>query len=428
LVERREADVRTLRLTLISLGLASILQACFSEGDESVPTVHLGDVIETAQGGIAADGTPAVMAQLAMWYDYPPDSSGLKSSSPTMRNYQTVLFSRRGGKWIAFPLRNIQTQNYSGALVADRLGNLHAVTRDMDRFRLYHLGDTGWTLGPSTAAIPVNQFPSHSQVRTGSSDFTLRGIDTLVAVWTRFDRELVQFHIANTPGGSVVMESGTSLSIYALHSAWGFNSAAGLASIKGAPPSLWYYRWQSDFQGLQGLIESSRLVEDTRDYGDVYFTRLDGRDFLASLTGDSARLYGLDSLGRIEDTLSRFIPKKLLVYPRAFGWMAMTGKGCLHGLETPADIVTDTLRILHANTCMPFAVDTLRIPNPSPAGQVAAHPYQMEIGPGDTPFLFIVLHEIDPDRSRGDNYVHSWLYVAELGKNGAWKLELVAAY
>lgn len=407
---------------------AFALVGCFgSEPDDSPYTLPRGEAFHSLQLEIEPDGTPLIIAQVAMQMAHnDPDSSLPEENRVAIQNYRSILLRRSTGVWSATAFKNIQPYPSDfPSLIPDSEGRFQAFLTDGGEIKRYAFGNGKWNRVPGTQGLQeIGQggFSFGKMNWNRHPSIAVAGTNLLLTLHNDWNRN----HWVMEGNDRRVMVDSSDLYPVAFHSGKGYRSLAAMGYISYIGPNneihstsqLHYYRW------AEGANRAEKQVLGGVQSQEAYFARYRGRTALFASTREAVLIYSLDDSGRVAGRDSLPLPDLTKMF---YPVVAVDTAGCLHGLSAPSDSGDGAIRYLHWNGCGPGSVDTLSVPKPNPAKSYWGYQANLRVAPDGTPVVALVMREI---RDTGSSFIiESWsdptfLYLAEL-REGGWRLEKV---
>ena len=421
--------------------LALLPLACTTD-DGPEYDVPVRNQVISAQLELDADGSPLILAEVAMYYG---TKAKLGEFDPKYKslNAQAVLYSAANGTWSGHSFRNLASPyNGSSFLARNAKGQVQPLILDRNRFTLYAPGGaaTGtWTANAVNAITDDLRYGSFSYTGPAGINMVLAGDSGWQTVVERYDR-IPRLELVSSTGARVVMDSLIQFQPRTYIPGKEINRVFGSVPMdeSGVPDSLRRYRSQlicySWNIAAQVPVVRKQTLDTSGSLNTVDPFRIAGEDrFYSQASPDSMVEFALrgDSIVRV---------RKIEIHRDAGpGSLTMSG-----GTPNPAGCLYDLLPIVPdpdpsvgfglTSSCS-SAVDSLPIPPEPRAAGARSQGLSMRFDAAGDPVLvfpFVKSNEAifhsDGSIPAGDGSIGpSWIYLARK-RNGKWEWEQVAAF
>jgi hypothetical protein len=257
--------------------LALILSSCLSqEGSEY--DVPAGEMVQKLQLRIDADGTPVLLAEVAMFY-------GTKArlqpwESPYIQaNVQTIAYTRTAGGWNKHAFRNVKRDGILGSvLVSDYKEEVRALVADRSDVSLFERDGGSWIR--KTASKGSNGYTFQTlPLSSGVPAVLLEGDGAWQSLIINY--EDTKMKVLNNDGSSFALDTGMEIMLVGAVSRAEFNMVLGArleindkGSRKGRESGLYSYAWSL---GAADPEPRKRKISE-RNFAALFFAKVDGQD------------------------------------------------------------------------------------------------------------------------------------------------------
>lgn len=437
---------------------ALILSSCLSEegGEYDVPA---GEMVQKLQLQIDADGTPVLLAEVAMFYG---TKAPLQSwENPYIqRNVQAIAYTRTVGGWTKHPFRNVrQDGNLTSLLVRDYQEEVRAIVADRTVQSLFERNGGHWTRKTASKASSGYTFQS-LPLSSGVQAVLMDGDGAWQSLI--FNYEDSKLKVMDNDGSTFALDTGMNILLLGAVSRAEFNMVLGAKqeinetdSRDESGSGLFSYAWSL---GAGDPGPRKRKISD-RNFSALFFAKVGGQDrmyglvppdTLAEFTMQGEELVFRRDLDlpidrkpgskmdpitapvTVPNTDTLTVPKPDSRIPDEAELM-VDPSGCVHYIKTlyrPSVIPGEPGKqpvYTHGSTCR-AGVDTLVLPEPD-----TIYAYQSQL----TGFRFspqgelmVGLYQIRAPKDPGKygwGAAPSRIYLARL-KDRTWELESIAAF
>ncbi len=418
---------------------ALILLACSTE-DGPEYDVFAGLIVTSAQLEINGDGTPLIMAQVAMFYG---TRSKLRQYDPKyqLRNMETRIYTLKNGVWNSFGFRNLQVWDAS-FLAANQKGDFQPMVWDQNRFFLYAPSGDGWRrVGQSLAGNDNLQGQATYSPEQGIRlPFLIYG-DT---VWQPAVQEFpsTKAKVVSNFGETITLDTNVYFTPRAFLNGTDANLVVGRVTPIIDGHSTYYrnnqlvcYRWNKSLG--KGATSKTILLDSTVGYS-LSVNRVLGetRLYVPLNNADSAAVFALrgNALTRLEDVSYRNSDSTLPDSRWGFSNSIAGPDGCFHGLNrvvdtsTPANADIPRILYVHTSSCR-VGGDTLKLPLDSASKSgIEFHPMLRFSQDGNPMVLYLT------DQNAGGYFLSdavigpSRIFLARLTSERKWTWDTVAVF
>lgn len=420
------SSYRPLRLACV-LASATLVTACFYGGGEDNPyTVPAGEKIESVQLEIEPDGTPILLARVAMAYRHQKPVYEW-DTVPQTRNLQSIAFRRMTGGWSATSFKNLQENTSSLPFLLRVPGRgYQALVDDRQGIRRYAWQDGAWLRKPLDLSPPSYRFQSefgYGNFRSLSS-LAMADDSTEVSISQNYHYDELQIEVLETRRPKIRLPS--RIRVQVLHAEPGFRAFFGYEQLNEVDSRGYTMSSQSRPVYLHwspGDTAVQRVNLDTSDgLSQARFGDYQGKTALYVTRRSGLRILSLGGTGKPESEVTiRFVEDG---FPSQFHDIVIDSTDCIHGLETESDSAFAIRRFLYHNDCSPDPADTLALPAASSGGFLSAFSTQLRVTAGGKAMAAFILREGVQGRNGSYTLFRSGLYFAEK-RNGRWVVELV---
>ena len=434
--------------------LALILSSCLS-GEGSEYDVPAGEMVQKLQLQIDADGTPVLLADVAMFYGTKARLQPWESPY-SLANVQTIAFTRTAGGWNKHAFRNVRREgSLSSLLIRNHKEEVRAIIADRTVRTLFERNGGDWTRKTASKAFGGYTFQT-VPISSGAQANLMEGDGAWRSII--YDYEDQKIKGLRSDGTSFALDTGMNIMLLGAVTRAEFNMVLGAkhefnenGSRNDRESGLFSYAWSL---GAADPGPRKRKISD-RNFASLYFARIEGQDrmyghvppdtlaefsmegeelvFRADLDLPIDRKPGLQTVPLADSKLdTRMEPKPDSRIPGEAALM-VDPSGCVHYIKTlvrPSGVWGDPggqTVYTHGSTCR-AGVDTLVLPEPD-----TTHAYQTEL----TEFRFSPQGELMVGlfqiRAPRDPLKNTWgaapsrIYLARL-KDRTWELESIAEF
>jgi hypothetical protein len=451
---RCHAPARWLALACAgALGAGLLLCGCTTD-DGPEYDIPAGERVLSAQLEADADGSPMILAEVGMYYG---TRDKLQQWDPKYKlsNMQSILFTKRNGKWSSHPFRNLQEPYGPQALFArNGAGGIQPLIWDRLKLTLFARAGEDWV---PRAITRLDEKAGHFSLgygAPGAYHLALVGDSAWEATVLVPDRDNL-IRIGRNDGTTFTLDSGFWFQPLGYRTGRDYNMVVGQRSALyrsdysptgGEPyptPALVAYRWSLDPEHPDPRIQ----IVDGRPYpAGAFFGSADGEERFYENYGDSVVVFAVREgelvylqtqvLGENELGENDGAPAK--TGPSPYYSLYPDHQGCMQGFT---QVYPDRgygpdyqsgPTVLYRSSCA-SGVDTLSLP----AELEKVPGYPSFFGPRFTadgrPMLLLTLvktstrffNEISTEDEPKNP---SWIYLATKSASGQWEWEQVAQY
>lgn len=431
--------------------LSLLLASCTSE-DGHEYDVPAGEQVQKLKLEVDADGTPVLVAEVAMFYT---TKARLQTWEPKyiQANTQSIAYTGTAGGWKKHPFRNIGWSGLS-QLVRNAKGELRTIIADRRTFSLYGRNAGDW-IRKSAYKVPDGFGYQTMTLSDGRSAVIMEGDSEWQSLIWNYETQRME--VRRNDGAAFPLDSGFNIRLLNTVSRPDFNMVLGVkqsvidtAPQNGPPPlvsELVSYAWSP---GGQDPKPRKRMIAP-RNFASLFFAKVEGEERMYgfvppdTLAEFSMRGEELDFLRDI-DLPDLRVTGTILdpnLYPinrtardsgiSSISDLLVDAAGCIHYIHRHFDSWGDPNFqgvqpvYSHSSTCR-TGVDTLLLPLPdtvysyqptltgfrfSPQGEMMVGLFQQRVPKGP--------YEYDT------GVAPSWIYLARL-KGRTWEWEKIAEF